>query len=57
MAELLTTEEVATRLRVSVATVNRYAREGILPSVQIRPKGQRRYRTEDVDNLLLPKAG
>lgn len=59
MAELLTTEEVAQRLRVSVATVNRYAREGVLPSVQLRAKGQRRYRAEDLDRLLagdLPEA-
>lgn len=50
---LLTTAEVAVRLRVSVATVNRYARENKLRGVAL-PGGQRRYRTEDVDALLNP---
>jgi excisionase family DNA binding protein len=51
--ELLTTTEVARRLRVSVATVNRYAREGDLRAI-VLPGGQRRYRPEDVDALLVP---
>lgn len=50
---LLTTSEVAERLRVSVATVNRYAREDLLPAITL-PGGQRRYRPEDVDRLLSP---
>lgn len=50
---LLTTAEVASRLRVSVATVNRYARDGDLPAI-VLPGGQRRYRVEDVDALLSP---
>ena len=50
---LLTTAEVAARLRVSVATVNRYARDGSLRSVAL-PGKQRRYRVEDVDALLTP---
>lgn len=48
---LLTTAEVAERLRVSVATVNRYARDGALPAVTL-PGGQRRYRVTDVERLL-----
>lgn len=52
---LLTTVEVAERLRVSVATVNRYAREGDLIAITL-PGGQRRYRLEDVDRLLTPAA-
>lgn len=50
---LLTTAEVAERLRVSVATVNRYAREGALAAI-VLPGKQRRYRVEDVDALLSP---
>jgi excisionase family DNA binding protein len=50
---LLTTSEVADALRVSVATVNRYARCGDLPAI-VLPGGQRRYRAEDVDKLLAP---
>lgn len=52
---LLTTAEVADRLRVSVATVNRYAREDLLAAITL-PGGQRRYRAEDVDALLAPAA-
>lgn len=50
---LLTTAEVAARLRVSVATVNRYARDGDLAAITL-PGGQRRYKAEDVDALLSP---
>lgn len=50
---LLTTAEVAERLRVSVATVNRYAREDLLAAITL-PGGQRRYRAEDVEALLTP---
>jgi excisionase family DNA binding protein len=53
MTMLLTTQEVAERLRVSVATVNRYARLGDLPAI-VLPGGQRRYRPEDVAALLSP---
>lgn len=52
---LLTTAEVAARLRVSVATVNRYARDGSLAAI-VLPGKQRRYRLEDVDALLAPAA-
>lgn len=52
MAELLTAKEVATRLRVSVATVNKWARDGVLPSLQFVDKGQRRFRVSDVDALV-----
>lgn len=51
MPDLLTTVEVSERLRVSVATVNRYAREGLLPAVTL-PGGQRRFRQTDIDKLL-----
>lgn len=50
---LLTTTEVAERLRVSVATVNKYARKGALVAITL-PGGQRRYRPEDVERLLQP---
>ncbi|MDQ3403548.1 MAG: helix-turn-helix domain-containing protein [Actinomycetota bacterium] len=53
MGDLLTATEVAKRLRVSVATVNRYAREGLLPAVRL-PGGTWRYRVSDIDELLIP---
>lgn len=49
--ELLTTAEVAARLRVSIATVNRWARLGLLRAVDL-PGRTRRYRAEDVDALI-----
>jgi excisionase family DNA binding protein len=48
---LLTTEQVAERLRVSEETVRRYARDNTLASVKL-PGGHRRFRPEDVDALL-----
>jgi excisionase family DNA binding protein len=54
MAELLTTAEVAERLRVGVSTVNRYARQGLLTAVKL-PGGARRYRADDIDRLLEPE--
>ena len=49
---LLCSQEVAEELRVSMATVQRWAREGMLPAV--RPAGTRtlRFRPEDVNNFL-----
>jgi len=51
--QLLTTAEVARLLRVTVGTVNRYARIGELVAIQL-PGGQRRYRLSDVERLLVP---
>lgn len=53
---LLKAEEVAERLRVSVATVNRWARQGVIPCIDLPGGNQRRFRAEDVDRLLAPKA-
>lgn len=50
MDDLLTTQEVADRLRVSVATVNRYARDGLLAHVDL--PGERRFREADVSAFL-----
>lgn len=52
--DLLTTAEVAARLRVTVHTVNRYAREGLLPAIEL-PGGARRYRASDIATLLDPE--
>lgn len=53
MPDLLTTAEVARRLRVSVATVNRYARVGLLRAITL-PGGQRRYEAADIEALARP---
>jgi DNA-binding transcriptional MerR regulator len=49
-----TSREAATKVHVSVGTIRDYARRGILPSYKL-PSGERRYRLEDVMNLLTPE--
>jgi hypothetical protein len=44
-------KEVATALGISVDTVGRYAREGIIP-FEVTPKGHRRYDLEEVRSAL-----
>lgn len=44
-------KEVATALGISVDTVGRYAREGIIP-FEMTPKGHRRYDIEEVRDAL-----
>ena len=50
VVELLTPQEVATRLRVSVSSVLRYARTGVLNSVRVG--GMVRFRASEVDELI-----
>jgi excisionase family DNA binding protein len=52
MGELLGTSEVARRLGVSESTVARLADRGALPSFRLTPTSPRRFRTEDVAELL-----
>ena len=51
--QLLTTKQVADRLGVSVATVNRWAREGALPVSVKAPgeRGARLYRADEIERL------
>jgi excisionase family DNA binding protein len=53
--DLLTTREVAGRLRVSTATVLRRFRSGEIPAVQLGPRTLR-FRRSDIDALLDPAA-
>lgn len=50
--DLLTPAEVATRLRVSRASVSRWAKDGVLKPIRIG--GTLRFRRADVDALLVP---
>lgn len=50
--ELLTTSEVADLLYVHINTVRRWSNKGILKAVRIGPRGDRRFRREDIQNLL-----
>ena len=50
----LTTAETAQRLRVSVRTVERLNAKGKLTAYYIGGRGHRRFRTDDVECLLVP---
>lgn len=49
--DLLTTSEVAKMLRVSVATVARWASLGQIPAIRL-PSGQLRFRRSDIEKIL-----
>lgn len=49
---MLTTGDVAQLLGLHVNTVRRWRSEGILKSYRINPRGDRRFRREDVDDFL-----
>lgn len=49
---LLTTSDVAQFLGVHLNTVRRWSRKGILKSYRISPRGDIRFRREDVDRFL-----
>jgi excisionase family DNA binding protein len=49
---LLTARETAARLSVSVATLYRISKRGLLPAVRLHPAGPLRFRPEDVDALI-----
>lgn len=49
---LLTPAEVADRLAVSVKTVRRWAKAGILDPILVVPGGHPRYRQRDIERLI-----
>lgn len=53
-SDLLTTAEVADLLRVSRASVSRWAKDGVLRPIRVG--GVVRFRRDDVDALLVPDA-
>jgi excisionase family DNA binding protein len=54
--EYLTATEIADIYKVSRFTVDRWAREGLIPVAVLTPGGQRRFRLADVEEALSPKA-
>lgn len=52
LPDLLTVREVAEILRVSPLTVKRWGKKGKLPAIRINSRGDRRYRKEQVLQLL-----
>lgn len=53
--ELLTTNEAANRLRVHRNTLLRWEAAGFITAVRT-PTGQRRYRAEEIDELMKASA-
>jgi len=49
---LLTTSEAASLLHTHINTVRRWSNLGILPSFRIGPRGDRRFRKEDILTFL-----
>lgn len=50
---LLTTSEVARQLNVHINTVRRWSNRGIIKAYRIGPRGDRRFRTEDIAGFLV----
>lgn len=53
--KLLRIREAAEMLGVNPETLRRWDREGKLKAIIISPRGDRRYRQEDLDNFLNEK--
>lgn len=55
-ADMLTTGEVAYLLNVHVSTVRRWSNLGILKTYRIGPRGERRFRRDDIAVFFLERA-
>jgi excisionase family DNA binding protein len=50
---LLTVREVASLLSIHINTVRNWSNRGVLKGFRIGPRGDRRFRKEDVDKFLM----
>lgn len=50
---MLTASDVSKLLGLHVNTVRRWSQRGILKAYRIGPRGDRRFRREDIDNFLM----
>ncbi len=55
-ADMLATGEVAYLLNVHVSTVRRWSNLGILKTYRIGPRGERRFRRDDIAVFFLERA-
>jgi len=53
---MLTTSEVARLLNVHINTVREWSNRGILKAYRISPRGDRRFRQEDITSFLLQES-
>lgn len=53
VSSMLTVQEVSQLLRVHGNTLRRWTRQGIIKAYRIGPRGDRRFRPEDIALLLL----
>ena len=56
ISTMLTTGEVARIFNVHASTIRRWSQQGILKAYSTSPRGDRRFRREDVAILYLDKA-
>jgi len=49
---MLTASELAELLNVHINTVRRWSNRGVLKAYRVGPRGDRRFRREDVDDFL-----
>lgn len=55
-SRMLTTNDVARLLSLHVNTVRRWTNKGILKAYRISPRGDRRFRQEDIVSFLIDKS-
>ena len=50
---MLTTSEVARKLNLHVNTIRRWSNQGILTAYRIGSRGDRRFKKQDIEELIL----
>ncbi len=53
--QLLRAKQTAERLNISVATLYRMVKTGVIRQFRIGPRGPCRFRLEDIERALIPK--
>jgi len=53
MDKMLTPREVALLLHIHTNTLRRWSDKGIIVAYRINPRGDRRYRLQDINNFLV----
>jgi excisionase family DNA binding protein len=53
MDKMLTPREVAELLHIHTNTLRRWSDKGIIVAYRINPRGDRRYRLQDINNFLV----